>query len=97
MTLFILTLPDTNCIYRIMSFLKSETNIIILEAIQKGRTVIIFVENFKIDVIVFIGNITPTNSFHIRISLLILTLSLCEIKGRNVQITDKYTIYVYCW
>ena len=80
-------------IYRIMSVLKVETNIItgitpsLIE--RAAILVIMFVEILRTDVIVFIGNVIMCLMSHkliffsIRVGLLILTISLGEIKGNK--------------
>ena len=51
-------------IYRITAVLKVETDIIAsIAASLTGRAVMMYVEIFKTDVIVFIGDITRTDNF----------------------------------
>ena len=79
--------------YRITADLKVETDIIIsIVESPIGRDVIICVKILKAEVIVYIGNaiICLTSRwpiiFSIRVSLLILTISLGEIKGQMIKL-----------
>jgi len=60
-----------------------------------GRTVILvimYVETFKTDIIVFIGNVIQLQQlimFSIRVNLLMLMISLFEIKGKMSKLPTR--------
>jgi len=93
--------PSLLCLntYRISAVLKVKTDIItcITESLigQAAILMVMYVETFKTDVIVFIDNVIMCLMTHwpiissIRVSLLILTISLGEIKRKKWQITNK--------
>ena len=88
--------------YRITVVMKVETNIITsIRASLKGQTLIlmiIYVETFNTNYIVFIDNAIMCLTSHwpiissIRVSSLILTISLCEIKEKMSKLLIKYTL-----
>jgi hypothetical protein len=84
--------------YRIKEVMNSDvkTDIIVIIAAslmgQALKLVIFNVKMFKIDIIIFIGNVI--------MHLMILTRSLVEIRGKMFSLLDfnyKYTIFVHYW
>jgi hypothetical protein len=78
--------------------MKVETDIITSIAVsligRAGILMIMYVETYKTDVIVFINNVTLTNHFqYYRVSSLMQTISLGEINGKMSKISIiKYNV-----
>ena len=78
--------------------MKVETDIITSIAVsligRAGILMIMYVETYKTDVIIFINNVTLTNHFqYYRVSSLMQTISLGEINGKMFKISIiKYNV-----
>jgi hypothetical protein len=81
--------------------MKVETDIITSIAVsligRAGILMIMYVETYKTDVIVFINNVTLTNHFqYYRVSSLMQTISLGEINGKMSKISIiKYNVLTW--